>query len=258
MLKLLFVVTLIVFQSVFTFSQQSVNSNNQITVLGSVEINQKADQASFSFSVKGIGETLRQAVEVAERKTKSLTDKLIQLGIRTDNISTSSFFSGENYGDKAFLSSSRDYKTVIETLIKIDSLELIKPVMFTISDADVENISKIKFSVKDELGLRRRARIEAGLKAKEKADDIANSLGVSVGEVLVIEEIQATQTSRDDGQYMFVRGGGNYLNPFNPPSTNFYLQQNSLIIDETKGTGFFAQTVTATSQVRVTFAMNKH
>ena len=247
--KLVLFLVVVILQT--NFSQQKSSPLRQITVLGSVEINQKADEASFSFSIKGIGETLRLAVEDAENKTKLLTDNLIQLGIRKNNISTSSFFSGENYGDKAFLSSSRDYKAIIETLIKIDSLELIKPALFTISDADVESISKLTFSVKDELGLRRRARTEAGLKAKEKANDVANSLEVTVGDVISIEEFGSTQTSQETGQDLFRRGSQYYPNPFNP--SGLYVQGVDYALDESKGSGFFAQTVTATSQVRVTF-----
>jgi uncharacterized protein YggE len=255
MVKIKLAIILILFILQTNFSQQNSIPLKQITVQGSVEINQKADQASFSFSIKGTGETLRQAVENAENKTKLLIDKLIQLGIKKNNISTSSFFSGENYGDKAFLSSSRDFKAIIETIIKIDSLELIKSTLFTISDAEVENISKISFSIKDELGLRRRARIEAGLKAKEKAEDLASSLGVVIGDVIYIEEIGSTQTYQNSGQDIFIRGSGNYPNPFNPSFNTLNMQNKISIIDETKGSGFFAQTVNATSQVKVTFAI---
>lgn len=178
----------------FVFAQQLEVKQNQITVLGSVVLNEIADQASLSFRVKGVGENLRQAVENAMTKTKDLTDKLLGLGIKKNNISTSDFTSGENYGDKAFLSSSRDYQAVIVTMIKTDSLPLIQPVLFILSESKVESISSILFSRKDELDLRRRARIEAGLKAKEKAVDIAKALGVKVGKVMLIEEVQPTQT----------------------------------------------------------------
>ena len=246
-------IVLIIFISNIVLAQQIDVKQNQITVIGGVELKEIADEASFYFTIKGVGESLREAVTDAEMKTKDITQKLSQLGIKRNNISTSDFVSGENYGDKAFLSSSRDYRAIIVTLIKTDSLDLLKPAIFSISESNVENISSITFSYKDELALRRRARIEAGLKAKEKAEDIGNSLGINIGKVLVVEEIQPTQTMMNQNQKYFLLRQAN-LNPFNPV-TNNNLYSGETVIDESIGSGFFAQTVSITSQVKVTFAI---
>jgi uncharacterized protein YggE len=61
-------------------SQQPDQKINQLSVQGSVELKQTADQASLSFTVKGVGPSLREAVEQADRNTKAVTDKLISLG----------------------------------------------------------------------------------------------------------------------------------------------------------------------------------
>jgi hypothetical protein len=238
-------------------AQQNEITQNHISMIGSIELKEIADQASFYFTVKGVGETLRLAVEDAENKTKNLSEKIIQLGIKKSNLSTSDFLSGENYGDKAFLSSSRDYQATIITMIKTDSLDLLRPLLFMISEAEVENISNISFSLKDELGLRRRARIEAGLKAKEKAEDITGALGVKLGKVLTIEEIQPTQTYTNQNQNLRIRGGYNYPNTFNPGTYNVLEESNTTppAVDEIKGSGFFAKTVSITSQVKVIFAI---
>lgn len=231
-------------QSQPLLAQLSESKLNHFSVQGSVELKEVADQASLSFSIKGVEATLRQAVENADKKTKSLTDKLTTLGVKVRNIATSQFYSGDNLGDKAFLSSSRDYRAIITTTIKIDSLRLLQPVIFAISEAEVEELSQIFFSLKDEFAFRRRARIEAALKAKEKADDIAKALGITIGKVFAIEEMPTHVMTPPP---MF-GSGGNYPNPFNPGTP-----LSASIVDESKGSGFFAQTVTATSQIRVTF-----
>jgi uncharacterized protein len=247
--------TLFLIMTGFVSAQQFEEKQRQITVLGSVVLNEIADQASLSFRIKGVGVNLRQAVEDAMTKTKDLTDKLILLGINKNNISTADFTSGENYGDKAFLSSSRDYQAVIVTFIKTDSLSLLQPVLFLLSESKVESISTISFSRKDELELRRNTRIAAGLKAKEKALDISNALGVKIGKVLFIEEIQSTQTMSNNNAYPQYRGSLNYPNPFNPSSYAPSTIKNEFNPDEVKGSGLFAQTVSVTSQVKVTFAL---
>ena len=233
----------VVFFCQIVWCQQNDSKQNQFIVTGSIELKEVADQASVNFSIKGTGSTLRQAVEQADTKTKALTDKLIDLGIKPRNISTSQFYSGENNGDKAFLSSSKDFRAIIETSVKIDSLQLLQPVLFTISEAQVDRLSQIAFSYKDESGLRRRARIEAGLKAREKADDLAKALGVVIGKVISIEEILPGQTVSPNSMQ---RSNFNYPNPFNPTTL-------SELSGETSGSGFFAQTISVTSQVRVIF-----
>ena len=242
-------VVLLFFISQTLFSQQTESKVNQISVQGTVELKEMADQATLSFSVKGVGASLRQAVEKADKNTKVITDKLIVLGVKEKNISTSSFYSGENYGDKAFLSSSRDYQANITTIIKIDSLKLLQPVLFAISESDVQNLSQITFSLKDEVGFRRRARIEAALKAKEKAEDMTKALNISLGKVISKDEVQPTQSLQSP--FLMLRNGRS--NPFNPVSYNTEIGLQAGVVDESKGTGFFAQTISITSQVFITF-----
>lgn len=229
-----------------TFAQNIEAKSNQISVFGTVELKATADLASFYLSVKGVGATLRQAVESADKKTKNITDKLAALGIRHQNISTSQFYSGENSGDRAFLSSSRDFKATITTLVKIDSLDLLQPALFLVSEEQAESLSDISFSLKNEFELRRRARVEAAIKAKEKAEDLAKSLGVILGKPISVEEIP-TQSPFSNSSFLF-RGGRVSPTPFNSSTT-----QEAGTVDDSKGSGFFAQLMSVTSQVRVVF-----
>ena len=234
-------------------SQDLQTKPNTITVMGSVELREVADQASISFSVKGVGSSLREAVEHGSSMMESITKTLLGIGIPKGSISTSDFYSGENYGDKAFLSSSRDYRAVISAVIKVDSLRLVQPALFAIADAKVENVSGIVFTFKDELGLRRRARSAAAQKALEKAEDIATSLKASVGRVLVVEEVPITQTYRLQSYgARYERSSVAYPSPFNPISVPTVEKQD---IDESRGSDAFYQTVVAQSQVRVTFEL---
>lgn len=240
--------------------QEPQLSAHQISVLGSVELKEPADQASFTFSMKGVGSSLRRAVQDANTKVLSLTNKLLLIGLSAKDISTSQFYSGENYGDKAFLSSSRDFRAVLTTLVKVDSLKLLDTLLYTVSDAEVETLSDIAFSFKDELGLRKKARAAAAAKAKEKADDFANALGISVGSIISVEELESAVATRSANQ-IGVRGGRgfemsyNYPNPFNPVTVPDMALRPAL--DESRGSGFFARTISITSQVRVVFGIER-
>jgi len=230
------------------FAQEKEQKTNYISVQGSVELKEIANQATLNFSVKGVGASLRQAVENADKNTKIVTNKLIALGIKEKNIATSSFFSGENYGDKQFLSSNRDYQASITTIIKVDSLKLLQPVIFAISESDVQNMSQITFSLKDEVGFKRKARIEAVLKAREKAEDMTKALDVTLGKVISIDEIQPSQNISMNASSPAGRTKIYGVSPFNA-----VVGYQVGAVDESIGTGFFAQTISITSQVFVVF-----
>ncbi|HUL42793.1 MAG TPA: SIMPL domain-containing protein [Bacteroidota bacterium] len=220
----------------------------QISVLGSVELRETATQASFTFSVKGVGSSLRQAVEDANKKVKAVTGKLMYFGVREKNISTSQFYTGENLGDKAFLSSSRDYQATLTTLVTVDSFSLLDSIIYAASESDVKDVSNITFSLKDESVFRKQARIEAAIKAREKAQDFAKALGVTLGPVISIEEVEPTRVLNQ-------QRAGNYPNPFNPPTRVSPENLESSSVDEIRGTGMFAQTIVVTSQVRAAFSI---
>jgi len=236
------------FASSLSIAQDRQLAPNQISVIGSVELKEIANQASFTFSVKGVGSSLRLAVEKANEKVKTVTAKLIEIGVPNENISTSQFYSGENYADKAFLSSSRDYQARLTTLVKVDSIPLLESALYTVSENEVENVSNINFSLRDEFDVRRRARVEAALKAKEKAEDIVRALGASLGRLVSVEEIDPTRV-------IAPHTGSFYPSPFNPPTP--YLRSEVMaqgaLVDASRGTGFFAQTIVVTSQLRAIF-----
>lgn len=147
-----------------------------------------ADRAEFTFTVQGLGSTMGLAVEASTRATDSIVGKLIALGISKDRISTRHFTSGENQGDKAFLSSSRDFKARITTRVTVDSLPLLASAITLVSEADVEEVSSINFSLQDEALLLRDIRKEAARTARQKAEDIVGELGAKVGRLLYADE----------------------------------------------------------------------
>jgi len=250
MQKIVLIASLLALGCHVSMAQDQQSPANQITVLGSVELKEMADQASFTFSVKGVGSSLRLAVVDAGNTMKSLTAKLVQRGVPAGNISTSRFYSGENYGDKAFLSSSRDYQATLTTLVKVDSLPLLDSVLYAISESEVQNLSSVGFSLKNELDSRRRARVGAAMKAKEKAEDIARALGVSLGKLLSVEETDPTRVYG-------LQNSQEHPNPFNPSASQIQFLRGGITVDESVGSAFFAQTISVTSQVKAVFEIRE-
>ena len=232
-----FVVVFLFFLSAILFAQEF--NKNSITVFGSAEVSIPADNATFSFEVEGEGSTLSQAVNTARQKVKDISDLLFKAGLTEKNLRTSFFHSGENIGNKAFLSSKRDFKAVITVLVNIDSLGLLENSIIKVSEAKPESISNINFSLKDYERYKMDALEKAILKAKEKANMLASKMDAKLGNILSVEEIQ--------GEPATFRGGRTYPNPFNvvyeiDGTTNQGINSSS---------GFYAQQAKITAIVKV-------
>ncbi len=161
---------------------------NRLEVRGTAKILAQADQASFSFTVVEYGSTLREAYKKASVKIEKLSEKLFNAGLKKNNLETIKFDSGENAGDKAFLSDSRDFAASIKTIVNTDSLELLEELVFLVSESDVNSVSDIRFSIKEIEKFREEALRKAVEKAKEKGRIMAESLNVLLGSAIIVRE----------------------------------------------------------------------
>ena len=173
--------------------------DNRLVVYGTGTIEAPADRARLSFSVKGFGPTLGEAVAVARKKVADLAAELMSHGIGGASLRTSAFESGDNFEGKAFLSSSRDYRARIAVTVTIDSLERLEEVVTSLTKGSLDNLSDISFALKGDSTLRLEARRLAVENARIKADIMAKELHVELGKALSVEEL----LSMSDGDFYF-------------------------------------------------------
>jgi len=219
-----------------------------ISVQGTAEVKAPADQAELYFSVTGFGSTLRQAVERARVKVAAISQDLLAIGLLKKNLRTSRFYSGENTGGKAFLSSKKDYQAVITVLVSIDNLDLLEPVLFALSESDLETLSDISFSLSDEDTYRKKARELAIAKAKDKASQMAGLMDVSLGRVIQIEEALPPGSPPQ----LFIRGGRH-----SPVNVSTYFNNEYGGIGSGGAAGFYAGTIAISAQVGVIFEIGE-
>jgi len=220
-------------------------------VHGSAIIEKQADVASFSFTVLGVGADLFEAVDNASTETSKIIDALVALGVKKSDINTMRFISGENYGDKAFLSSSRDYKAHLVTSVRIDSLDVLVTSIATILKFDTKSFSDITFSYSDVPALRRDARKEAAAAAKQKALDMAEMLEFRLGGILdVIVDGYKPHHSNTGG---FGAEYGNAIGGI----VNTVVRKESLRQD-LSGNGFSPQTISVKCEVAVEYEIKSH
>jgi|SRR5579862_919207 len=244
------IVALSIFACTLGLTQET--TQRTITVLGTAEVKAVADRASFEFSVKGVGSTLTKAVQDASKKTREITQLLLSIGVKTKDISTEQFFTGENFGDKAFFSSNRDFQATLRTHVSVDSIPLLDTIFTSISDLQIDQLSgpaNLSFSLRDDADLRIRTRIAAAKNAHDRADSIATALGAQIGSVLKIEEVQPTRTSLETNR-------SNYPNPFNSVTTASVYERGGAsgqFIDQSSD--FYGTTIIATSEIKVVFLL---
>ncbi len=176
---------------------------NTLTVSGKIKVTAKADKATISFTITGEGKSLEKAFGRVRAKMDSVATRLIAIGIDKNELSTSFFHTGENFGDKAFLSSKRDFKTSTSTTLTTNKLELLEDVIIVLSESKVENISGIKFELDNYEQIRLDALRDATSKAREKAEVMLDVMGSKIVEVLKVSTVTHPKVRN------------NYPNPFN-------------------------------------------
>jgi len=202
-LILFFVFSLFFFQ--LTYAQDK--NVNQLVLFGDCTLKAQTDIAVFSFSFKGVGPSLDVAVSNAKDKIRSITNELRKIGLSEKNFSTSYFYSGENEGDKSFLSSSRDYKAEIKVTVIIDSLDLLEKSIITVSKNEPDYISEVGFSLKNYSQYVINALEKAGKNAKEKAEILAKQMGFKLGKPIYIEDIGLPSGGFGGTSTVYIRGG---------------------------------------------------
>ncbi|MCI0706205.1 MAG: SIMPL domain-containing protein [Ignavibacteriae bacterium] len=228
-------------------AQESAVVNNQLVVYGTATVDKSADRAIVTFTVKGFGPSIQTAAEVARKKVSDIADKLFAVGLKEENLHTAHFNSGDNFEGKAFLSSSRDFRALIESRVTIDSLELLEKVVNVLASGEVEQLSNINFALRNDMAVKLEARRLAVANAQEKAELMTGQLGVSVGRVLYVEEL----LSSADGDF--------YLPPrVSQANVSFYKLEMDGVRVTASGPSFFGQQFTVKSGVKVVFEITNN
>jgi uncharacterized protein YggE len=207
-------------QSQLLFAQYVAIAENQLTVYGSAILYTPADRANISFEVKGFGPSIQTAVDVARKKVSDIAGKLIEAGLKEKNLNTSTFNSGDNYEGKAFLSSQKDFRTSMTVYVTVDSLPLLENVVGILASSPVDKLSNITFAPKSDSTMKLEVRRLAIADAQRKARMMVEQLGITLGKVVEVEELNPGDRIRLDAATSVSSGSS--------PIVSFYAQQLSV------------------------------
>jgi uncharacterized protein len=202
----LFLLVLSVLAIVFIFTQvreykyigQYPTSEATITVTGDSETYHKPDIIELSYAVEFLGKTPKEATDKVAEKTATLREYLKEVGIDAKDIRTTNYSLYPEYdwvqervapctvnycppqpAGKQVLKGYRLTESY-ELKIRGDHFDKAGDILSGIAEKGATNVSGLNFKVENEEAFLEEARDEAIAEAKEKAERLADKLGVEL------------------------------------------------------------------------------
>lgn len=172
---------------IFTAANAQDNAVRRVDVTGTSIIKVKPDMLHWSVSAQYEANELSEIKRAIDRATEDVIDMLRRAGVKEEDIQTSGIMVYKNYLDpnnpnvKRF-NGSNSISFVLRDISKYSDLSE--------SFFDIENVftSSPAFDYSGKVETRERAREDALLAARKKAEDMARVMGVTLGRVYAIEE----------------------------------------------------------------------
>lgn len=183
-----------------------------ITVQGEGEILARPDIGEFSFSVMAEGETATAAQEQSAEAINTILAYLTEAGVAEADVKTENYYLNPKYRYEDAICTINycppsnpvidGYEVSQTVVVKVRELERSGELISGVGERGATNISGLQFTIDDETVLKAQAREEAIAKAKEKAEQLADDLGVRI--------VRMTGFWEEQGGYypMYDRGYG--------------------------------------------------
>ncbi len=209
----LFILAISEFKSM-RYIGSGVSASNTITVSGDGEATAVPDMAMFSVTIQERAKTVAEAQEMATEKSNDIVDYLKEQGIEDKDIQTADYSVYPEYEYETRVCAPNEYCVpgrqnlvgyqVSQTLtVKVRDTEQAGDLLTGVGSRGASQVSGLSFTIDDEDALQNEARDEAIAKAKEKAEALADSLGVKIVRVVGFSE----NGSYPPTPYAYGRGG---------------------------------------------------
>lgn len=157
---------------------------------GNAEIQVKPDIAKIAFSITEFNKDSREAVAVVAKRAQTIVDLAKKLGIEQEYINSAEYNKStkrkqnEHYENLEILG----YEVSQYFTIEVKNISLYSPLIDQlISSQNVEDIRTV-FSVSNKAEIDRDLLRQATTNAKRKASDLAEGMGVKLGQVFAVSQ----------------------------------------------------------------------
>lgn len=194
----LFVKTISEFKSM-RYIGSGVSASNTITVSGEGEATAVPDTATFSVTVQETAKDVKTAQTKATEKSNAIVDYLEEQDIDDRDVQTADYSVYPQYEyqtaetcREGYCPPGRQVLTgyqVSQTItVKVRDTDKAGDLLSGVGELGASQVSGLSFTIDDEEALQQEARDEAIANAKDKADQLARSLGVRVVRVVGFSE----------------------------------------------------------------------
>lgn len=165
--------------------------NRTITVQGSATTMGEPNNATVELGVEIVDPNLATAFSEASQIVNNVIDAIRGAGIPEENIQTSgvNVFPEERYDPQTGNTGERVYRVRYILTVTINDTSLIEPVINGAVEAGANTIYNLNFGIDDASALEADARTRAVQNAREKAQQIADALGVTLGAPVTVVEL---------------------------------------------------------------------
>ena len=204
LIVLSFLFTMQFFTELRSYGMMGSGGSNTITLSGHGEVRAVPDVANINFTISKEAETVKEAQIVVAKIEKAALDFLKNNNVDDKDIKTNNFSFNPKYEYKYdtilvpcnnFSCPPRTGKNVLvgyeaheSIIVKIRNTNDIGIIMQGLGDLGITNLNGPNFAIDDEDALKMEARKRAILDAKIKAKVLAKDLGVSLGRIASFSE----------------------------------------------------------------------
>lgn len=194
-------------------SEASSNTADTVTVTGFGKALANPDRASISVGVNIADEDIARAVEESNQTIAHITDAVVALGVKEADIQTTNFtiWAEEQWDQETGQRKEEKlYRVDSQIQIIVNDTEKIGKILETSIANGANNIYGLSFGIQDSSDLAAEARVLALEDARQRAEQIAQELGVTLGEVQRVAEVSGgwVQPFYESAMYGIGGGGG--------------------------------------------------
>ncbi len=163
---------------------------NTINVQGSAELKVDPDEAEVWAGVSFVKDTAEEAQAEANKVVNDILDGLRYKGITEDDIETTQLSLREEYSWNEGKREIIGWRATQTLKVKTTDMNKVGTIVDVAVDNGANQINNINFGLSDELEkeYKKQALTDAAKNVKEKAETIAESLGVKLGSIKTVSE----------------------------------------------------------------------
>lgn len=192
-------VLLVVFLGAATYSKviesrymgQGLQYKNTIAVSGEGKVVAKPDIGQVNLSVISDAKTVTLAQKDNVEKMNNITKAMKDLGIKEEDLKTVGYYISPRYNYNNGRNDIIGYEVSQSLEVKIRDLTKVGEILSQAAAAGANQVGSLVFTFDNSESLQSEARQKAVAQAKQKANDLAASLGISLGKITSFSESSA-------------------------------------------------------------------